>query len=75
VKAGAGIYFGPDDPRNQAIRIPQMLGPSNQVGEVVAIKARGSTTERAVEDLQTQNRQKTDSPKTLRNGRMNASTP
>jgi ribonuclease HI len=38
VKAGAGIFFGADDPRNKAIRIPDELGPSNQVGEVVAIR-------------------------------------
>jgi ribonuclease HI len=38
VKAGAGVYFGEDDPRNMAIRVPRALGPSNQVGEMLAIK-------------------------------------
>ncbi|KAJ6561751.1 hypothetical protein B0H19DRAFT_942962, partial [Mycena capillaripes] len=34
--AGAGVYFGPNDTRNRAIRIPDEMGPSNQVGEVIA---------------------------------------
>ncbi|KAJ6574138.1 ribonuclease H-like domain-containing protein [Mycena capillaripes] len=38
VKAGAGIYFGVDNPQNMAVRIPCILGPSNQVGEIIAIK-------------------------------------
>ncbi|KAJ7936664.1 ribonuclease H-like domain-containing protein, partial [Mycena leptocephala] len=38
VKTGAGVYFGEDDPRNMAIRIPRAPGPSNQVGEIIAIK-------------------------------------
>ncbi|KAJ7655668.1 ribonuclease H-like protein [Mycena polygramma] len=38
VKAGAGVFFGDDDPRNIAIRVPRALGPSNQVGEMLAIK-------------------------------------
>jgi ribonuclease HI len=37
-RAGAGIYFGDDDPRNKAIRVPDRLKPSNNVGELVAIK-------------------------------------
>jgi ribonuclease HI len=37
-RAGAGIYFGDNDPRNRAIRIPDKLRPSNNVGELVAIK-------------------------------------
>jgi ribonuclease HI len=37
-KAGAGIFFGINDPRNRALRIPEALGPSNQVGELAAIK-------------------------------------
>ncbi|KAJ6539316.1 hypothetical protein B0H19DRAFT_961618, partial [Mycena capillaripes] len=36
VKAGAGVYFGENDPRNMAVRIPRILGPSNQVGEILA---------------------------------------
>jgi ribonuclease HI len=38
LKAGAGVYFSEDDPRNIAIRVPHALGPSNQVGEMLAIK-------------------------------------
>jgi ribonuclease HI len=38
VKAGAGVYFGENDPRNMAIRVLRALGPSNQVGELLAIK-------------------------------------
>ncbi|KAJ7101781.1 hypothetical protein C8R44DRAFT_641334 [Mycena epipterygia] len=38
VQAGAGVYFGDSDARNLSIRIPSMLGPSNQVGELVAVK-------------------------------------
>ncbi|KAJ7248903.1 hypothetical protein B0H12DRAFT_1301687 [Mycena haematopus] len=38
VRAGAGVYFGDGDPRNKAIRIPDEMGPSNQVGEILAIK-------------------------------------
>ncbi|KAJ7631436.1 ribonuclease H-like protein [Mycena polygramma] len=37
-QAGAGVYFGVGDPRNRAIRVPDEIGPSNQVGEVIAIK-------------------------------------
>lgn len=36
--AGAGIYVAPDDPRNRSIRVPDELSPSNQVGEVIAVK-------------------------------------
>ncbi|KAJ6532977.1 hypothetical protein B0H19DRAFT_965261, partial [Mycena capillaripes] len=35
-KAGSGIYFGDGDIRNMAIRIPDDLGPSNQVAEMLA---------------------------------------
>ncbi|KAJ7689919.1 hypothetical protein B0H17DRAFT_890138, partial [Mycena rosella] len=35
-RAGAGIFFGEGDPRNKAIRIPQEMNPSNNVGEIVA---------------------------------------
>ncbi|KAJ7581353.1 ribonuclease H-like protein [Mycena floridula] len=38
VSAGAGIFIALDDPRNRSIKIPDELGPSNQVGEVVAVK-------------------------------------
>jgi ribonuclease HI len=38
VKAGAGVYFGEGDPRNRSIRVPDEMWPSNQVGEVLAIK-------------------------------------
>jgi hypothetical protein len=37
VRAGAGVFFGEGD-RNLATRVPKMLGPSNQVGEILAIK-------------------------------------
>ncbi|KAL0063480.1 hypothetical protein AAF712_009573 [Marasmius tenuissimus] len=37
-KAGAGIFISEDNPRNRAIRIPQELNPSNQVGEILAVK-------------------------------------
>ncbi|KAL0059957.1 hypothetical protein AAF712_013253 [Marasmius tenuissimus] len=37
-KAGSGIFVGDNDPRNRAIKIPQELGPSNQVGEIIAVK-------------------------------------
>ncbi|KAH7914514.1 ribonuclease H-like protein, partial [Hygrophoropsis aurantiaca] len=35
-KCGAGIWFGPNDPRNSAVRIPGE-NQSNQIGELVAI--------------------------------------
>jgi ribonuclease HI len=38
VEAGAGIYYGPNDTRNRAIRVPNELQPSNNVGELIAIK-------------------------------------
>jgi ribonuclease HI len=38
VKAGAGVYFGEGDPRNRSIRVPDEMWPSNQVGEILAIK-------------------------------------
>ncbi|KAJ7140527.1 ribonuclease H-like protein [Mycena crocata] len=38
VKAGSGIYYGKDDGRNMAIRVPDSLKPSNQTGEVLAAK-------------------------------------
>ncbi|KAF8180507.1 ribonuclease H-like domain-containing protein [Mycena galopus ATCC 62051] len=38
IKAGAGVYFGQNNPMNMAIRVPDNLGPSNQVGEILAIK-------------------------------------
>jgi ribonuclease HI len=38
VKAGAGVYFWEGDPRNRSIRVPDEMWPSNQVGEVLAIK-------------------------------------
>ncbi|KAJ6537144.1 hypothetical protein B0H19DRAFT_858137, partial [Mycena capillaripes] len=34
-QAGAGVFFGDGDIRNRAIRVPDELGPSNQVGEVL----------------------------------------
>ncbi|KAJ7155938.1 hypothetical protein C8R43DRAFT_1125843 [Mycena crocata] len=37
-RAGAGVYFGEGDPRNMAIRIPDAVGKTNNVGEMVAIK-------------------------------------
>ncbi|KAJ7856802.1 hypothetical protein B0H14DRAFT_3448195 [Mycena olivaceomarginata] len=33
-----GLYFGDGDPRNRSIRVPDEMWPSNQVGEVLAIK-------------------------------------
>ncbi|KAF8191386.1 ribonuclease H-like protein [Pholiota molesta] len=38
-RAGAGIWFGENDPRNQAIRIPELIEQSNNVGELIAILA------------------------------------
>lgn len=37
-EAGAGIYYGPGDVRNRAIRVPNELQPSNNIGEILAIK-------------------------------------
>ncbi|KAJ7448282.1 hypothetical protein B0H11DRAFT_1744415, partial [Mycena galericulata] len=37
-RAGSGIYYGPNDARNMAIKIPKKLNPSNQVAEVLAVK-------------------------------------
>jgi hypothetical protein len=37
-RACSGIFFGPEDSRNAAIKIPDELEPSNQVGEIIAIK-------------------------------------
>ncbi|KAJ6548853.1 hypothetical protein B0H19DRAFT_855805, partial [Mycena capillaripes] len=37
-QAGAGVYYGPNDGRNRAIRVPTELLPSNNVGEILAIK-------------------------------------
>jgi ribonuclease HI len=37
-RAGSGIFFGPNDSRNAAIKIPDELEPSDQVGEIIAIK-------------------------------------
>ncbi|KAJ6524574.1 hypothetical protein B0H19DRAFT_972001, partial [Mycena capillaripes] len=37
-QAGAGIFLGQEDIRNRAIRVPDELGPSNQVGEILGIK-------------------------------------
>jgi ribonuclease HI len=41
-KCGGGIWFGPDDPRNWALRVPEN-DQSNQIGELAAVIA---TTER-----------------------------
>ncbi|CAK5265932.1 unnamed protein product [Mycena citricolor] len=37
-EAGAGIYFEDDDRENKAIKVPNELGPSNQIAEMLAIK-------------------------------------
>ncbi|KAF7367382.1 DNA polymerase epsilon catalytic subunit [Mycena sanguinolenta] len=37
-RAGTGIFYGEDDPRNRAIRVPNELNPSNQVAELLAVK-------------------------------------
>lgn len=37
-RAGAGIFFEEDDPRNKSVRIPGNIGRTNNVGEMVAIK-------------------------------------
>ncbi len=34
--AGAGVYFGPGDPRNVSVKLPATLQQSNQTGEAVA---------------------------------------
>jgi hypothetical protein len=36
--AGAGIFYEEEDPRNQAIRLPETLEQSNQSAEMVALK-------------------------------------
>lgn len=36
--AGAGIYFGPGDPRNSAIRVPSTMNQTNQVAEMLAVR-------------------------------------
>ncbi len=38
-KAGAGIWYGLNDPRNRAIRLPENLEQSNNTGELIAILA------------------------------------
>ncbi|KAJ6611344.1 hypothetical protein B0H10DRAFT_1626556, partial [Mycena sp. CBHHK59/15] len=37
VAAGAGIYYGPNDGRNRAIKVPSEFMPSNNVGEILGI--------------------------------------
>lgn len=37
-RAGSGAYYGPDDARNLAIRVPQELKQSNNVAEILAVK-------------------------------------
>ncbi|KAJ7930883.1 hypothetical protein B0H13DRAFT_1858393 [Mycena leptocephala] len=37
-RAPGSTYIGEEDPRSRAIRIPDYMGPSNQVGEAIAIK-------------------------------------
>ncbi|KAJ7448256.1 hypothetical protein B0H11DRAFT_1744380, partial [Mycena galericulata] len=36
-RAGSGIYYGENDERNMAIKVPKKLDPSNQVAEVLAV--------------------------------------
>ncbi|KDQ32355.1 hypothetical protein PLEOSDRAFT_1034309 [Pleurotus ostreatus PC15] len=36
-KAGAGVFFGIDDERNKALRVPKGLAQTNQVGEMYAV--------------------------------------
>jgi ribonuclease HI len=38
VRAGSGIFYDEGDARNTVLRVPDELGPSNQVGEVIAVK-------------------------------------
>ncbi|OSC96466.1 hypothetical protein PYCCODRAFT_1350802, partial [Trametes coccinea BRFM310] len=35
-QAGAGVYHGPNHPRNQSVRLPNGMEQSNQSGEIVA---------------------------------------
>ncbi|KAJ7082084.1 hypothetical protein B0H15DRAFT_952760 [Mycena belliarum] len=37
-QAGAGVYFGDQDPRNISLRIPSIIGQSNNTGEIIAVK-------------------------------------
>jgi ribonuclease HI len=37
-EARAGIFYGADDIRNRAVKVPNEWEPSNQVGEILAIK-------------------------------------
>ncbi|KAJ8457104.1 hypothetical protein ONZ45_g18449 [Pleurotus djamor] len=36
-KAGAGVFFAPEDPRNRAVKVPNDWVQSNQTGELLAI--------------------------------------
>ncbi|KJA14736.1 hypothetical protein HYPSUDRAFT_150029, partial [Hypholoma sublateritium FD-334 SS-4] len=36
-RAGAGIWYGRDNPRNKAVRLPESMHQSNNTGELVAI--------------------------------------
>jgi ribonuclease HI len=38
VTAGMGVFFGIGDPRNCSLRVPDELGPSNQVAEMIGIR-------------------------------------
>jgi ribonuclease HI len=38
MRAGAGIFYGADDKRDNAIGVPNELGPSNRVAEMLAVK-------------------------------------
>jgi ribonuclease HI len=46
-RAGAGIFFGENDKRNRAIRIPPELSQTNQVAEMVATKEAINGTNKA----------------------------
>jgi ribonuclease HI len=35
---GSGAFYGPDDNRNLAIRVPEELKQSNNVAEILAVK-------------------------------------
>ncbi|KAK1216048.1 hypothetical protein PQX77_021325 [Marasmius sp. AFHP31] len=37
-RAGAGVYFRENDPKNKSVRLPKDLEQTNQTGELIAIK-------------------------------------
>ncbi|KAK0484422.1 ribonuclease H-like domain-containing protein, partial [Armillaria novae-zelandiae] len=44
VMAGAGMYYGENDPRNRSICLPNKVGYTNQVSETVGVKTAAEDT-------------------------------